>query len=142
MTATRGFTLVELMAVVAIIAILASIGYPAYTNYVLRGRIAEATSGLASRRVEMEQWFQDNRTYATSPRCTEEIREGSFVFRASACDASTYTLEAAGAADGPMFGFRFTINERGTRTSDITRNGWANPNPNTCWATRPDGSCA
>ncbi len=58
-----GFTLIEMMITVAIVAILASVALPSYSEYVLRSKTEEATSGLAELRVRMEQYFQDNRKY-------------------------------------------------------------------------------
>jgi len=81
----RGFTLIELMIVVAIIAILSTIAYPAYTDYITRGKITEATSALASKRILMEQFFQDNRTYASAPACNSDTATSSnFTFPAQA----------------------------------------------------------
>ena len=53
----RGFTLIELMVVVAIVAILAVVAMPAYTDYIVRGKIPDATSRLSAMQVQMEQFF-------------------------------------------------------------------------------------
>ena len=75
--AQRGFTLIELMIVVAIIAILAAIAIPSYRDYILRGQLVEASNALSAHRVNMERYFQDNRTYAPvgafSPPCNETL---------------------------------------------------------------------
>ena len=137
-TRSKGFTLIELMIVVAIIGILASIAVPAYSDYILRGRAAEATSKLADLRVKMEQSFQDNRFY-TCPTAAE-LASGAQYFgygcATVGAPAMAYTLTAMGDAAEGMTGFAFTINENNDKTSTFA--GYPGP---TCWLTSKTGSC-
>ena len=127
-----GFTLIELMVVVAIAAILASIALPSYTDYVRRGKVPDATSGLSQGRINMEQWFQDNRTYvgATCPSNTQ-----NFTF-ACAPTATTFTITATGI--GGMSGFVYTINHLNTHATTATYWGTTSAG---CWVTRSGESC-
>ncbi|MFA7349491.1 MAG: prepilin-type N-terminal cleavage/methylation domain-containing protein [Methylotenera sp.] len=137
-TQSKGFTLIELMIVVAIIGILASIAVPAYSDYILRGRAAEATSKLADLRVKMEQSFQDNRFY-TCPTAAE-LASGAQYFGYGCATvgvpAMAYTLTATGDATRGMTGFAFTIDENNAKTSTFAGYPGA-----TCWLTSKTGSC-
>lgn len=142
-----GFTLIEMMMTVAIISILAAIALPSYTSYLIRGRIPDATSHLAAKRVRMEQFFQDNRTFLNAAAGTLD-RDSSPFFDFSAVDdsgvetrtATGYTLFARG--KGPMAGFTYTIDASNARTTEITGvSGWTTNGPVTCWVTRAGGQC-
>ena len=149
MNKPSGFTLIELMITVAIVAILAAVALPQYNAYVMRGRIPEATANLSAKRVRMEQWFQDNRTYAVTPPATNAGSPDSATsrfFDFSSLDdggtdtrtASGYTLFARG--KGPMAGFTFTVNQANTRTSTVTgHSGWTGNA--SCWISRQGGVC-
>lgn len=129
---TRGFTLIELMIGVAIVAVLAAVAVPQYTTYVTRSRLADASTGLATMRAQMERYFQDNRTFANvgttfiSPcnNATESTRTfGNFVISCiNTLDANEFTLQAAGS--GPVSGFKFTINQQDVRATTAAPTGW------------------
>lgn len=137
----RGFTLIELMIVVGVIAILASIALPSYRDYIKRGQIVDGLVPLADMGGKMEQFFQDNRTYAgacsvgtVAPAPTNTAR---FTYTCPTTSATAFTVVATGT--GSMQGFVFSLNQAGVRATTGTPAGWtAGSN---CWSARKDGSC-
>ena len=132
----RGFTLVEVMVTVVIVAILSAVALPAYTNYVTQGRIPDATATLAAKQVQMEQYFQDRRTYEGAPACNEESHK-HFGFSCTTATATAFVLEASGT--GSMAGFRYTVNQRGAKATPGVPSGWTSST--TCWVIKKDGTC-
>jgi prepilin-type N-terminal cleavage/methylation domain-containing protein len=63
MSKQAGFTLIELMIVVVVVGILTSIAVPAYTDHIVRGKIAQGVGALSEAKVRMEQVFNSERTY-------------------------------------------------------------------------------
>jgi type IV pilus assembly protein PilE len=137
----KGFTLIELMIVVAIIAILASVALPIYQDYVIRSKIPDATSNLASKRVSLEQFYQDNQTYLGAPACNADTSSSSnFDFQCTLQSATTYTLQAAG--KGAMAGFTYTIDYTNAKQTTNAPAGWtAAAMPTSCWITKKGGVC-
>ena len=134
----KGFTLLELMIVVTIVGILASIALPAYTDYVKRGNITEATSNLATKRTQLEQFFQDNKTYVGAAACNNDTTTGSyFDFSCTVQTADTYTLAATG--KGSMAGFTFTIDQDNAKATTTVPSGWATNAG--CWVRAKGGVC-
>jgi len=143
-----GFTLVEMLIVVVIVAVLAAIAFPSYTDYVRRGKLPEGTGALATMRVKMEQYYQDNRTYAktgvSAPNCPVSVGSlKNFTITCTVLTKDTYTVQAAGTGD--LTGINYTVNEGNGRATTIaggssmesagyTGNG-------SCWVTRKGGTC-
>lgn len=138
-----GFTLIEVMITVAIIGILAAVALPAYKDYMTRGKIPDATSTLAVKRTQIEQFFLDNRSYLDAannppPACNADTTTSkNFDFSCSAVTATTYTLQAVG--KGSMTGFTFEINQSNAKKTSQVPGGWTSNN--TCWVVRKSGDC-
>ena len=117
------------MIVVAIIGILASIALPSYRDYVLRGRIVEATNALSVIRANMERFYQDNRRYTTdlgkkfiSP-CDSPAPAGSFSISCTTLTDVAFVIQAQGS--GPTNGFTFTLDQQGTQATVSVGAGWS-----------------
>lgn len=137
MSKQQGFTLIEVMITVVIVGILAAIAVPAYMDYVVRGKIPDATSALSTKRVQNEQYFQDNRSYVGAPGCTADTTTSKF-FSFSCypvATATTYTIRADGV--GSMASFAFTIDEANNKTTPTVATGWTTSA--TCWVTSRGG---
>lgn len=135
-----GFTLIELMIVVVIVAILAAVAVPAYTSYVQRGKIGDATATLSELRVRLEQWYQDNRKYtnAADSACGVAMPTGTyFTFTCANADTQQFVVTATGGST--MSGFTFTINHANTRAT--TAFPGATGLPKSCWILRKGDSC-
>lgn len=140
--------MIEVMIVVAIVAILAAVAYPSYRDYIVRGRLVDATNGLTFMRAEMERYFQDNRRYTTytvgattyTAPCaagTAATRTyGNFLVSCSAVAANTFTLQAV-STTAPTNGFTFTVNQLDVR-STTAPTGW---NSGACWLIRKGQTC-
>ena len=144
MKTNSGFTLIEILIVVVVIGILAAIAMPSYTDYLIRGKVPDAASGLSNKVVTMEQFFQDNRTYAGGPGCTADTTTSRF-FDFSCTAAATvnaFTLQAVGKST--MAGFTYTVDQAGAKTTVIAAPApthWRTAATQACWLTGPGGAC-
>lgn len=152
MNRQTGFNLIELMLVVAVIGILASIAVPAYTDYVLRGKLVEASAQLSDMRVKLEQSFQDNRNYgSTAAACGVAVpavpnvkyftytctwRTGIAPAKTSDNSSQSFLVKATGIAATPTAGFVYTLDQDNAKTS-VTPWG----NGASCWVMKKGETC-
>jgi type IV pilus assembly protein PilE len=131
----RGFTLIELMIVVAIVGILSAVAIPAYGNYVLRARLADAYSGLGSVQTAAEEYWSNNRTYVGLDRLPAATT--NFTYTLTSSSASAYVVTATG-VNGAL-GFSFTVDQNGAKATPRAPTGWTTST--SCWIDRKDGRC-
>ena len=143
--AGAGFTLLELMVTVAIVGILASVAMPSYRDYVRRGQLPEAFTGLADYRVKMEQYYQDSRKYgagacadgANAPAWNTFKPAGAtyFTFSCALSNAGQgYTITATGSS-GQATGHTYTLDFNNAKGTTQFKGGTVSK---ACWLLRGD----
>lgn len=144
--AHHGFTLIEVMIVVAIIAILAAVAVPSYTDYIRRGKLPEAFSGLSDYKVKMEQYYQDNRSYGAAA-CVDTntplwgafpVAQKNFTFScALSAGGQGFTLTADGTV-GSAIGHTYTLDNGNAKNTTkfkgvaVTQQGWCVSSASNC----------
>ena len=141
-----GFTIIELMIVVVIISVLGAVALPAYQDYILRSRLAEAYANLGDMGTKLEQFYQDNRTYAGACTVAGTVANLPTATNAKYFDvtcptltATQFTVQAAGKAGTNVAGFTFTVDNTGLKqtTNVPASSGYsANIGPSGCWVRR------
>lgn len=144
----KGFTLIELLVVVAIIGIISAIALPIYSSYMVRGKLAEAPTNLANFRIQMEQYYQDNRSYGTAGgTCgngtTPALPTGKYFSYSCTVGSTTdsYTATAASNANmgiGNAGDYTYTVD---SSNNQKTTKFAGSSVSYSCWITKSGDSC-
>lgn len=130
-----GFSLIELLVVIAIIGILVAVGYPSYTDYVIKAKRADGTFGLLSAVQSLERCKATQFSYANctlSGQQTLSPEKHYTIALNPAPTASTFSIvatpEGKQANDGECTSM--TIDHLGIQSSTP---GTTDADDNGCW---------
>ncbi len=136
-----GFSLIELMIALVIASLLATVALPAYRDHMIRGAIPQATGGLSLFAMRMEEYYQDNRTYANGTNCgaaTPASEKFSFSC-VTASAGQSYVLTAVGIS-GDLTEFSYTLNQAGVAQTIALPAAWGKA-PVNCWISKKNATC-
>lgn len=128
---TTGFTLIELMIVVLVVSILAVVAVPSYSDYLTRGRLAEAQTDLSAFRLRMEVAYQDNGNFGTSGCAVAAPTRDGFSYSCTLQESGQgFTLTATG--QDRNAGYAYSVDDRGLRRTLA----FPDASPADCWMSR------
>jgi len=122
----RGVTLMELMIVVVVMAILATMAIPGYETFMQRSKRSEAREALADFASRQEQFFLDNKTYASAVSDlgrSATTPKGYYTITLPSASTTAYTLRAT--AQGPQ------AKDTACKTMNLTSS--REKTPTACW---------
>ncbi len=100
---SKGFSLIELLAVFVIVGILVTIAYPGYKDYIIRARRSDGQTALLDLANRMERFYSINNTYkpatigqgkTTDVLSHKKSPEGWYALSIGRATDSLYTLQA------------------------------------------------
>lgn len=152
MNSKRGFTLIELLIAIVIVGVLAAIAVPAYGNYIVEARRADAKQELAKLVNIMENCRSMNQTYVNclgaagnavtdlNGSLSNDVRSYYAAAAATAVAANNYVLVLT--AQGSQMRDVAVCHTIGIDSNGVRFSGTApgaagfnvqNPDPGRCW---------
>lgn len=140
--AVRGFTLVEVLAVLLIVAVLSLLAWPAFHQHWLRARRADGQLALMQLQQHQARWRTDHPGYGTAAELGAPATspQGHYRLTVHEPDAAGYLLQAEAQggqrADSGCAVLQLRLEQAHTSTLSRTAAGADNPEPanRRCWS--------